>query len=164
MNSSFSFEAAVGLCASDFISGFISAKPVIESCENITVNRISQLHEMVSQIRKDLLDKMSDEPVERIDYCLKKAIHLTRADITCGVIAIEPILCDRDTLIRDTISNYFSMIWSLFEKHDIRLIKNESITVCHQQISSAEVAIKHQDVVIPVYHKMKSAKKKKGKR
>lgn len=164
MNSSFSFEAAVGLCASDFISGFISAKPVIESRDNITAKRISQLHEMISKIRKDLLDKMSGEPVERIDYCLKKAIDLTRADITCGVIAIEPILCDRDTLISDTISNYFSMMYSLFEKHDIRLVQSESITVSHQPISPAEVIVKHQGVVIPVYHKMKSAKKKKGKR
>ncbi|PNP32370.1 hypothetical protein [Citrobacter amalonaticus] len=89
MNSSFSFEAAVGLCASDFISGFISAKPVIESRDNITAKRISQLHEMISKIRKDLLDKMSGEPVERIDYCLKKAIDLTRADITCVLLLLN---------------------------------------------------------------------------
>ncbi len=99
----FLFDCAVELCCSDHVSGFISAKPVIDIRENLTEQRINYVYQLVNKIKEKIQLQNPSDNDGKIKYCFKKAIELTCSDISCGVIAVEPILYDRNDKICETI-------------------------------------------------------------
>lgn len=162
MNDSFIFDCAIKLCSADHVSGYISANPVIDTREKITEKRLSFIYQLLSDVKNKVSQQCENE--NEIQYCLEKAVQLTSSDISCGVIAVEPILYDRDQKICETIEFYFSMV--------IKTVNNFSINISSKIVDITlkdtqeiiERPVEYKTVVVPVYQKMKKIKIKKGKR
>lgn len=162
MNDSFIFDCAIKLCSADHVSGYISANPVIDTREKITEKRLSFIYQLLSDVKNKVSQQCENE--NEIQYCLEKAVQLTSSDISCGVIAVEPILYDRDQKICETIEFYFSMV--------IKTVNNFSINISSKSVDITlkdtpeiiERPVEYKTVVVPVYQKMKKSKIKKGKR
>ena len=169
MNNSFLFECAVKLCSADHVSGYISANPVIDSRLKLTEKRLTLLYKLVSEISSKLISQSSADDIQRVTYCFKSAIDLTSADIACGVIAVEPILYERDAKIPEVIETYYDMVSGIVGNLSINCDEVEKIKSSHDASSEYN---KHENndnvevktVIIPVYQKMKKSKIKKGKR
>lgn len=164
MNDSFIFDCAVKLCAADHVSGYVSANPVIDTRDKITEQRLSFLYQLLDNVRGNILENCEGESDEEIKYCFEKAVQLTCSDISCGVIAVEPILYDRDQKICEVIDFYFSMVGRTLTNLSVKLISNIVSVAMPQTQKVDECSIEYKTVVIPVYQKMKKSKIKKGKR
>ncbi|WP_318371040.1 hypothetical protein [Enterobacter sp.] len=165
MNNAFLFDCAVKLCCSDHVSGFISAKPVIDTREKLTEQRLNYVYQLVHKVKEKILSETQSETEEKFIYCFKKAIELTCSDISCGVIAVEPILYDRNDKICETIEFYFNLTLAMTSSLQVSPalpanIQNSSIN----NSSDSKSASGYKTIVVPVYQKMKKAKLKKGKR
>lgn len=165
MNDSFLFDCAVTLCSSDHISGYVSPNPVIDTRDKITEQRLVLVYKLVKQVKDNIEKQNNGYNIEQFKYCFEKAIQLTASDISCGVIAVEPILYDRDEKISEVIEFYFNMIAKLISNLAIELPSDQELS-CPEENKAIiqEPAVEYKTVVIPVYQKMKKSKIKKGKR
>lgn len=166
MNDSFLFNCAVRLCSSDHISGYVSPNPVIDTRDKITEQRLTHLYKLVKQVKENIELQNDLGNTETTKYCFKRAIELTSSDIACGVIAVEPILYDRDEKISEVIAFYFQMVTKLVTnlKIELQATIESSSTILENNQQVCDVAVEYKTVVIPVYQKMKKSKIKKGKR
>lgn len=165
MNDSFLFDCAVTLCSSDHVSGFISPNPVIDSRDKITAQRLSFLYKLVKQVKENIEQQSNQGGLAKNKYCFERAIQLTGSDIACGVIAVEPILYDRDEKISEVIAFYFDMVAKSLVGLSIELSpEKECVDIIEKTIEVKEVPAEYKTIVIPVYQKMKKSKIKKGKR
>jgi hypothetical protein len=156
MNNSILYSYAVQFCCSDHISGFIPSKPVIDIRENITEQRLICLLKLIGAIYEEVITTHTESP-ETTMFAFEKALQLTCSDISCGVIAVEPILYDRDEKIGETIKLYFSMVIDNLKRNDVVISKNnDNITEIVSDVDKI--------YVIPVNKVMKKRKIKKGKR
>ncbi|MBA7848243.1 hypothetical protein HV213_09055 [Klebsiella sp. RHBSTW-00484] len=162
MNNSILYSFAVQLCCSDHISGFIPAQPVIDTRENLTEQRLSSLFKLVSTIHNDILSMSPERCPDTISFVFEKSLQLTCSDISCGVIAVEPILYDRDEKIGETIKIYFSRIIEQLGKHEVVIPKDNCS--CISKVHNDVVAGTDKILVLPVHKVMKKRKIKKGKR
>lgn len=164
MNDSFIFDCAIKLCSADHVSGYVSANPVIDTREKITEKRLAFIYQLLSDVKNKVLQQCENKNEDEIEYCFEKAVELTSSDISCGVIAVEPILYDRDQKICETIEFYFSMVIKAVASLSISLVsKNENVALKNTQ-EIIKPPVEYKTVVIPVYQKMKKSKIKKGKR
>ena len=163
MEKSFILDCAVKICSADHVSGYISINPVIDSRDKLTEQRLNLLYDLIYNASVDLLNAYPDIKRNEIAYVLDKAIQLTSSDISCGAIAVEPVLYERDQKIFDTIKFYFMMVNKMRSSLSIEIENNEisSPVRVEQSIPSYPES---RTIVIPVYQKMKRAKIKKGKR
>ncbi|WP_260863774.1 hypothetical protein [Citrobacter sp. Marseille-Q6884] len=165
MNDSFLFDCVVTLCSSDHISGFISPNPVIDSRDKITAQRLSFLYKLVKQVKDNIEQQNNLGSQAKNKYCFERAIQLTSSDISSGVIAVEPILYDRDEKISEVIAFYFNMIAKSLIGLSIELsTEKECEVIIEKSPEIKDTLIEYKTVVIPVYKKMKKSKIKKGKR
>ncbi|VUS64822.1 hypothetical protein [Klebsiella spallanzanii] len=160
MDNSILYGYAVQLCCSDHVSGFIPAQPVIDMRENITEQRLSCLFKLVGIIYDDILMNHNNCR-EATLFAFDKALELTCSDISCGVIAVEPILYDRDEKIGETIKLYFSRVIENLKKNNVVISgNNSSMTEYKDELVSGSERV----FVLPVHKVMKKRKIKKGKR
>ncbi|ROU17651.1 hypothetical protein EB837_02150 [Kluyvera ascorbata] len=164
MNDSFIFDCAIKLCSADHVSGYVSANPVIDTREKITEKRLAFIYQLLSNVKNKTLQQCENRNEDEIEYCFEKAVQLTSSDISCGVIAVEPILYDRDQKICETIEFYYSMVTKTAEDFSISLVSKCGDITLKNTHESFESSVEYKTVVIPVYQKMKKSKIKKGKR
>lgn len=165
MNDSFVFNCATSLCSSDHISGYVSANPVIDSREKITEQRLLFLYQLVARIKDHIVQQNANEDMQRVKYCFERAIQLTCSDISCGVIAVEPILYDRDQKISEVIELYFNMVNKALKDLSVLFVSSVMPSSATQQVADEKSnSVEYKTIVIPVYQKMKRSKIKKGKR
>lgn len=163
MKKSFILSCVVNICSADHVSGYISINPVIDSRDKLTEQRLSFLYNLIHNVSVDVTNTYPDINKNELEYIFNKAIQLTCSDISCGAIAVEPVLYDRDQKIYDTIKFYSMMVNNIRNSLSIDIVCDEipspvSIDKC---LPSSDIS---RTIVIPVYQKMKRAKKKKGKR
>ncbi|WP_318391946.1 hypothetical protein [Enterobacter sp.] len=164
MNDAFLFDCAVKLCCSDHVSGYISAKPVIDTRDKLTEQRLHYLYQMIQDVKEKIISKNETEGEEILIYNFKKAIELTCADVACGVIAVEPILYDRNDKICETIEFYFNLTKSLMSSLSVSLSNSSLLPGSNNSADASKTDIESKTIIIPVYKKMKKSKIKKGKR
>lgn len=166
MNDSFVFDCAIKLCSADHVSGYVSANPVIDTREKITEKRLSFIYQLLSDVKNKVLQQCENKNKneDEIEYCFEKAVQLTSSDISCGVIAVEPILYDRDQKICETIEFYFSMVIKAVASLSISLVSKKGNVALQNTQEIIKPPVEYKTVVIPVYQKMKKSKIKKGKR
>lgn len=163
MKKSFILDCVVNICSADHVSGYISINPVIDSRDKLTEQRLNFMYDLIYNVSVDVTNAHPDINKNEVEYIFDKAIQLTCSDISCGAIAVEPVLYDRDQKIYDTIKFYFTMVNNIQNSLSIEIASDDipspvSIDKC---LPSSEI---NRTIVIPVYQKMKRAKIKKGKR
>ncbi|MFU0885706.1 hypothetical protein ACM26S_06735 [Kluyvera sichuanensis] len=163
MKKSFILDCAVKICSADHVSGYISINPVIDTRDKLTEQRLNLLYDLIYNVSIDVINAYPDIKRDEVAYVFDKAIQLTSSDISCGAIAVEPVLYERDQKIFDTIKFYFMMVNEMRSSLAIELENNEisSPVRVDQNLPSCPES---RTIVIPVYQKMKRAKIKKGKR
>lgn len=166
MNDSFIFDCAIKLCSADHVSGYVSANPVIDTREKITEKRLSFIYQLLSDVKNKVLQQCENKNKneDEIEYCFEKVVQLTSSDISCGVIAVEPILYDRDQKICETIEFYFSMVIKAVASLSISLVSKKGNVELQNTQEIIKPPVEYKTVVIPVYQKVKKSKIKKGKR
>lgn len=163
MKKTFILDCAVKICSADHVSGYISINPVIDSRDKLTEQRLNLLYDLIYNASVDLLNAYPDINRDEFGYIFDKAIQLTSSDISCGAIAVEPVLYERDQKIFDTIKFYFMLVNNMRKILSVEINNNE-ISAPVQVEKSVPSYPESRTIVIPVYQKMKRAKIKKGKR
>lgn len=163
MKKSFILDCVVNVCSADHVSGYISINPVIDSRDKLTEQRFNFLYDLIHNVSVDVTNTYPDINKNEAEYIFDKAIKLTCSDISCGAIAVEPVLYDRDQKIYDTIKFYFIMVNNIKNSLSIDIISDETPSPARidKILPSSDMS---RTIVIPVYQKMKRAKIKKGKR
>lgn len=163
MNDSIIYSYAVQICCSDHISGFIPVKPITNIREHITEQRLSCLFKLVGAVHDEICTSYSDKCADEVYFAFEKALQLTCSDISCGVIAVEPILYDRDEKIVDTIKLYSSMVMSQIDNNDI--VVGSNISNCLSENLNQTGCDKGDVLLLSSVNKVRNKRKiKKGKR
>lgn len=163
MKKSFILNCAVKICSADHVSGYISINPVIDSRDKLTEQRLNFLYDLIYNVSVEIKNEYLGSTNNEIEYLFDKAIQLTSSDISCGAIAVEPVLYDRDQKIFDTIKCYFIMVNNMRNMLSIE-VASDKVAPPVNEVPMASSIPGSRTIVIPVYQKMKKAKIKKGKR
>lgn len=106
------FRLSMELVAADIISEYIPLKPVLDNRSELIEERILAYKTLIAHNLNtwEQLGSARDYSPHQVDKLIEYAVMLVRADIACNFIGHSPVLCDRDTMITQSISKYMEFI------------------------------------------------------
>jgi hypothetical protein len=109
MDDSFRMMLAVKLCSADMSCGYISVDPVLGNRNEQITQRLKWYSEKLL-VLTDI--QIADPDIKNV--FIEQAVSLTCADIICDVIAIAPVLYDRNEKIFEKLKMYMSLLLASF--------------------------------------------------
>lgn len=109
MNNHLIQSLAIRLCCADMCCGYISVAPVLDNREQLIKQRLLWYQEWLAY-QIDHLQEEMQVPYDILSHQLTQAVALTSADILSDAISLAPVLYDRDSKIKESVSNYFSWL------------------------------------------------------
>ena len=112
MNSVLVFRLSMELVAADIISEFIPLKPVLDNRNELIQEKILTYNSLVS----DNLGTWQNIGAQRgytpaqTDQLIEYAFLLVKSDISSDFISHFPVLCDRSTMIIDSVTKYMNLL------------------------------------------------------
>lgn len=112
MNSVLVYRFSMKLVAADIISEFIPLKPVLDNRDELIQEQILAYNSLISD-NLDIWKKIGTlrgYTPEQTEQLIEYAILLVKSDITSNFIGHSPVLCDRITMIIDSVTKYMNLI------------------------------------------------------
>lgn len=112
MNSALVFRFSMELVAADIISEFIPLKPVLDNRDELIQEQILAYNSLISD-NLDIWKKIGTlrgYTLEQTEQLIEYAILLVRSDIASNFIGHSPVLCDRITMIIESVTKYMNLI------------------------------------------------------
>ncbi|POT57835.1 hypothetical protein C3432_07790 [Citrobacter amalonaticus] len=147
MDTLFAYRLSMELVAADIISEYIPLRPVLDNRNELVQERIHIYNSLIS----DNLDSWRAMGNARsycqrqVDELIEHAILLVRADIASNFIGHSPVLCERDTMIAESVSKYIKLI-DLPMVTPVPVVQTETISY---QVDKPKMSVKKKNKRFP---------------
>lgn len=105
------------LCAlltkADISCGYIPNEPIVKPRDEIVKERLTLYKTMLTDIRQQVANEDDSLTAEQVFKYLSVSVSLVQGDIESQYISINPVLYDRDAMIKDRLIDHYRQLTKL---------------------------------------------------
>lgn len=96
------------LTKADIACGYIRNESIVKPRDEIIRERLLSYRPMISDIWSEITNNNADFSSEKTFSYLLMSVKLVQGDIESQFISLEPVLYDRDSMIKERILNHYN--------------------------------------------------------